>query len=298
VPSFLPDGTPFYTGGNRRNPNFGNVREVTTDTVSNYNGMQLQVTKRFSQHFQFQTSYTWSRAITDSGAWGSAHTQNTAPIAYIYFDRKADRSLSSLNQSHVLAINSTYRLPANTFKGPAGVVLNGWEISGIAKAATGIPVSIEVGSNQSQDNNSDAPDRPNLKPGMSNNPSHGVSAGCFIPGGATIRAGEKLGTPDRYYDPCAFSLPARGFYGNLGRNTVIGPGLFTMDFSLVKTFVLREGHNLTFRSEFFNLLNRANFQIPQRTVFNSSGGYAGTAGLIQDLATPSRQIQFSLRYSF
>ena len=278
LPRFTSDGRPFYSGGNRRNPAFGNIREVTTDSVSNYNGLQLQVTKRFSQKFQFQTSYTWSKATTDSTAWGSAHTVNTAPIALIYFDRHADKSLSSLHQSQVLAVNYTYRFPGNSLSGIAGVLAKGWEMSGILKASSGPPVSIEIGSNRSGDNNSDAPDRPDLRPGYSNNP--------------------KVGSVEKWYDPAAFALPTAGFYGNLGRNTVSGPGLLTVDFSLVKTFHVREGHTLTFRSEFFNLANRANFGIPNRTVFTTSGAYAGNAGVIQDLATNSRQVQFSLRYSF
>jgi hypothetical protein len=278
VPSFLPDGTPFYTGGSRLNPAIGNVRNVTTDSVGNYNALQFQVTKRFSQRFQFQTSYTWSKSTTDATAWGSAHTLNTAPIALIIFNRHADKSLSSLNQGQVIAVNSTYRLPGNSLTGIRGVLAKGWEMSGILKASSGTPISIQVGSNRSGDSNSDAPDRPNLLPGKSNNPV--------------------LGKVDQWYDPKAFGFPAAGFYGNLGRNTVQGPGLATVDFSMVKTFAIRERQTLTLRGEFFNLLNRANFGVPNRTAFTSSGAYAGNAGVIQDLATPSRQIQFGLRYSF
>lgn len=278
VPSFLPNGTPFYTGGNRQNPAFGNVRQVTTDSVGNYNALQLQITKRFSQRFQFQSSYTWSKSTSDATAWGSAHALNTAPIALVFFNRHADKSLSSLNQGQALAINSTYRLPGNSLKGIAGILARGWEMSGILKASSGTPVSLQVGSNRSGDSNSDAPDRPDLRPGRSNNPV--------------------LGKVDRWYDPTALALPPANFYGNLGRNTVQGPGVETVDFSLVKTFSIRERQTLMFRSEFFNLLNHANFGIPNRTVFASNGAYAGNAGVIQDLATPSRQIQFSLRYSF
>ncbi len=278
VPRFLPDGTPFYSGGPRANQAFGNVREIVTDTIANYNSLQLQITRRFSPHFQFQTSYTWSKATADGTAWGSAHTQNTSAVSAIYFDRSADKSLSSLHQSQLLALNSTYRFPGKSLTGFAGFWGNGWETSGILRAASGSPVTLRVGFNRSGDSNSDAPDRPNLRPGRSNNPV--------------------LGKVEKWYDPTAFELQPAGFYGNLGRNTVIGPGLVTVDFSLVKTFPIRETHTLTFRSEFFNLFNRANFGIPNRSVFTSSGAYAGNAGVIQELTTPSRQIQFSLRYSF
>ena len=151
-------------------------------------------------------------------------------------------------------------------------------MSGILTAATGNPFTVIVGSNRSGDGNSGAPDRPNLRPGRSNNPV--------------------LGKVEQWYDPTAFTFPAAGTYGNLGRNTVMAPGRATFNFSLVKTFHLTEAHTLTFRSEFFNLLNRANFGLPNRTAFTATGAYAGNAGVIQELTTSSRQIQFGLRYSF
>jgi len=293
VPSFTADGRPFYTGGSRRNPAFGNIRMLVTDSVSNYNGLQVQLSRRFSQRFQFQTSYTYSKATTDSTAWGNAHTTNTAPIALMWFDRHADKSLSSLHQGQVLAINSTYRLPGSSLSGISAWLLKGWEMSGIFKTSSGTPVNVEIGSNRSGDQNSDAPDRPNLLPGRDPNPTSGTTSGC-----GSIPAGQKLSTPDRWFDPCAFGFPAANFYGNLGRNTVSGPGIFTLDFSLAKNFHLGERHVVAFRSEFFNITNHSNFGVPQHAVFTSSGGYSGNAGLVRDMATPSRQIQFSLRYSF
>jgi hypothetical protein len=107
-----------------------------------------------------------------------------------------------------------------------------------------------------------------------------------------------LGGPSRYFDPTAFALPAPGFYGNLGRNTLIGPGLIALDLSANKTFRLREGVSLQFRTEVFNSLNHPNFSIPsQRTVFSSTGP-VGSAGLITSTRTSSRQLQFGLKLLF
>ena len=123
-----------------------------------------------------------------------------------------------------------------------------------------------------------------------------------IPIGPNLRAGASnnpvVGKVEQWFDPTAFELPAAGFYGNLGRNTVIGPGLVNVNMSIVKTFRPREQHALAFRTEFFNLFNRANFGLPNRVAFTSTGGYAANAGVIQSLATSSRQIQLGLRYSF
>jgi hypothetical protein len=178
----------------------------------------------------------------------------------------------------MLAVNATYHLPGEGLTGVAGILGRGWETSAIVSARSGTPFTAQLGFNRSNDGNSDAPERPNLRAGASNNPI--------------------LGTVERWYDPRAFELPAAGFYGNLGRNTLIGPGLINVNMSIVKTFPLHEGQTLAFRSEFFNLFNHANFGLPNRFPFLADGSYSGSAGVIQSLATSSRQIQFGLRYSF
>ena len=78
----------------------------------------------------------------------------------------------------------------------------------------------------------------------------------------------------------------------------MGPKLFNLNMSLVKTFRPREGQTIAFRSEFFNLFNHANFGVPNRFPLLTDGTPSGSAGVIQTLATSSRQIQFGLRYTF
>jgi hypothetical protein len=108
-----------------------------------------------------------------------------------------------------------------------------------------------------------------LNPGFSPDPTSGVSAGCST---SKIAPGTPLGTPQHWYDPCAFSRPAPGTFGNLGRNTITGPGFDDIDASIAKFFKPTERINLQFRAEFFNLLNHANFYLPGR---NALGGSAG-----------------------
>ena len=109
------------------------------------------------------------------------------------------------------------------------------------------------------------------------------------------------GNPNQYFDPKAFFLPPPGFYGNAGRNHVIGPGLVSFDFSLQKNTPLgiREGSRLEFHADFFNLLNRANFGIPrssQLQVLNpTTGAYIAGAEKIHNTVTSSRQLQFGLK---
>src|SRR5204863_9852357 len=107
------------------------------------------------------------------------------------------------------------------------------------------------------------------------------------------------GTADKCFNPNACLAPANtpanaGFYGNVGRGTLIGPGLASWDFSVLTDTPIRERLNLQFRAEIFNLLNRANFNLPNAVVFTPSG-VSPTAGAITSTSTTSRQVQFGLK---
>jgi hypothetical protein len=105
-----------------------------------------------------------------------------------------------------------------------------------------------------------------------------------------------LGSPNQYFNPNAFVLPAAGTYGNVGRDTLIGPGIASVDFSALKNTQLSERLRLQFRAEFFNILNRANFTTPNSVLFTSAtSGVSPTAGVITATATTSRQIQFGMK---
>ena len=96
-------------------------------------------------------------------------------------------------------------------------------------------------------------------------------------------------------------MPPPGFFGNVGRNILIGPGLVNWDFSLKKSTKLPIGEagRLEFHADFFNLLNRANFGLPSGAVLNPvNGQYIATAGQISRTITPSRQLQFGLKLAF
>jgi hypothetical protein len=167
------------------------------------------------------------------------------------------------------------------------------------------------GINRSQNLQTDVAlsDRPDWAAGASEDSAkEGNSRACQTTGGERL-AGRKLGGPDLYFDPCAFALQANGFYGNAARNALTGPGFFNADLSLSRSFPLPGEHALEFRADFFNILNRPNFATPSSPtgaqvaggalVFPDATGLpAGNAGQIFRTVNDSRQIQFSLRYSF
>ena len=122
-----------------------------------------------------------------------------------------------------------------------------------------------------------------------------------------LAAGRNLGgvvTGDinQWFDPTAFTLPAPGTLGTVGRNSLTGPRFTTVDFALLKNVALQGSSSLQFRAEVFNLTNHPNFGQPSANVFaqtvNGGGSLSPTAGRITTTASTSRQIQFALKLLF
>jgi len=281
APPTIVDGRPFVAPNTPRlNRNTGVGTTRYSDAQSFYNGLQVEVRKRFSQSFQFQSSYTWSKNVDDSTT-GVALTDFNEGATPQPYNPKADRGLSSLHLGQNFVLNGVYLFPAPGIPGLANHLLGGWQLSGIFSASTGTPFTVYMAGRNAPDLSRNAErQHPDLIAGRSFKDM--------------IRGG-----PDQYFDPTAFALPPPGFYGNAGRNILIGPGFANVDFSLMKTTPLgiSEGSRLEFRAEFFNLLNRANFAVPSFTqVFNAaSRGPVAGAGRITRTVSSSRQLQFGLR---
>lgn len=289
IPVIL-DGTKYFPPtATPRNPNFAGIRFKTFDANSNFNSLQVGVTRRLKAGLTYQVSYTFSKFIDDaSGLAGAADFNSTSSFTMDTYDIRRDYGLSAYDVRHRLAMNYAYELPIGPgkrlgggWKGFPGKVIGGWQANGIVSLASGSPISIQMTVNRSHDGaiGSDIADRPNLCPGASNNPV--------------------LGSATQYYNPSAFCFPTAGYYGNLGRDTLIGPGRATVDFSLFKNMAIRENKSLQFRAELFNLFNRANFGLPNRNLFiDNSGKPTADAGRITTTVTPSRQLQFGLKFIF
>ena len=160
----------------------------------------------------------------------------------------------------------------------------GWQVSAIVTFAGGVPFSPVIPGDSDRDGSTDNVNRPDVVPGVSTTPSGGRS-------------------PERWFNPDAFVFPGAGFRGNAGRNILEGPGLAVIDFSLVKTQRLAGRTSLQLRFEVFNLLNRANFDIPQNepdgeAVFDDAGGRLATAGRIFATSTDAREAQIAIRFLF
>jgi len=187
---------------------------------------------------------------------------------------------------HLAVINGTYELPFGSGKiflkalnGWSNKVVSGWSVSGIETLQSGLPFTPQLGFNPSNNGDTRNPVRPSWAPGFT---------------GKVI-----MGAVSQYFNPAAFVVPPNGTYGNVGRDTLAGPGMAELDLSALKNTPLTERVTLQFRAEFFNLANHANFATPNAVVFTSaSPSPAPTAGLITSTSTTSRQIQFGLKLLF
>jgi outer membrane receptor protein involved in Fe transport len=298
----------WVAGAPYTNPNIKSVTLYSNQAYSFYNSLQVGLTKQLTKGLQFQGAYTWSHAMDTTP--GTSTSDSTGYAGAVFPTLIAlEYANSDFDTTQNLRFNAIYRLPGpssgNAFlKG----LLTGWQTSGILSLQTGYPFTPALTSNRSLSlNNSSAAniERPNLNAGRNAaNIVSGTTAGCL-----GVTAGQKLGTPNLYFDPCAFSLQAPGFLGTTGRNLLRGPGLADLDFSLVKDTAIKhlgETGKLEFRAEVFNILNHANFLLPQgRSVFAGSGTSLApqqalsNAGVITSTGTQtSRQIQLALKLIF
>ena len=212
-----------------------------------------------------QSNYTWSHCIGDfvTNIVGGPVGRN-----YMYpNNRHVDRANCAADVRHSFNASTVWETPQ--FSNPALRRLAGnWQFSGIVRAQSGAYLSVLTGvdialtAQQDQRGNQ-------------------VLANPY-PDSQSI---------DRWINPAAFAQPATGTYGNLGRNTILGPGSIRIDMGLTRSFRVRENQTLQFRAEAFNLLNHVNPDNPNTTVNNRN------FGRILSAADP-RIVQLALKYVF
>jgi hypothetical protein len=231
-------------------------------------------------HRQF--TYKYSKSVDDSSNNRfSTELGRDIGVMQVADWVEGDRGLSAWDLRQNLVVNFTYDVPGPEASNPiARTLLQGWQLNSIFNVADGTPVTGVLGFDQAKSRprtSSAEGQRPDLVPGASNNPV--------------------LGGPDQYFDPFAFQLQPVGYFGNLGRNTIIGPGLVNLDFALVKNSRIGEERSIQFRFELFNALNRGNLALPNNVLFTATGR-RGDAGRITQTSTSARQIQLGVKFLF
>jgi hypothetical protein len=314
TPAIDVDGRNFYliaANPDRNNLNFNRFRWRINDGTSDYHGLRTSVNKRFGKGFQLQSSYTWSKSLDDGSAFlGSGDFTNDRQP----YRTEKERALSAFDVRHSFYTNFSYDLPGANVSGIPGKLVGGWSTSGVLRLSSGNPNSITGAATLSCNSGAAFGCSPtkqlifvdgsdiDLIPGGDLNPSRPQNPDeYFDTTQFSFRRSNCLRAPASATFPCDPSLPAGVFEGNVGPNTLIGPGVANLDFTLGKTTampVLGEAANLEFRWELFNLFNRPNFSNPNTAVFQNTGALNPNRGRIESTRTSSRQMQFALRLAF
>lgn len=275
------------------NPLVGNIQSTMWQSRLWYNALEMKFSKRFSRGFQAQVTYTFSKSIDDSS--GRAAGDKLDYVTEPWYDFRLNQGVSDFNMGPNLVMTGMWTASTPKTKGARTWALGGWQFGVITEISDGIAFYRSDGSDMlGEINPSVHPQRFNMAPGSSSygsaihvvNPNQYVNPNCFglVP----------LTSANAVYCDTARSLPGTCFNlrGNVGRNTLIGPGLLNTDVSIFKNNYIRK------ITETCNVLNRTNFGPPNAhslEVIKSAGQYIDGFARITATQTPARQIQFALK---
>lgn len=271
--------------------------------VSNYNALWVTANKRLSNGLQFNASYTWSKSIDYNSQSSQGVTLQDS------FNLRGDRGLSDFDARHRFVISGLYEIPFKTDR-----AIGGWQLSLIVQSQSGNPITLLAGNAGALAGGIPAANANSLTGLATLRPDVGASI-SISPTAATTGNGVQW-FPNLVCDPRpGGSCPAGAVavlpvafvsgktiyhFGNVGRNTITGPGFNNTDFSLIKRTKIGENKLIEFRWEVFDLFNHANFGQPGRVAQIGSTNF----GVITSTRFPtgdsgsSRQMQFALKFKF
>jgi carboxypeptidase family protein len=276
-----------YTGSDacfRPYPAFAGLGGSNYNAISNYDSLQLQVTKRYSYGLSFNVNYVWSHLLDDqdSSGWGSTAGPQNWQIAN---DPSANYSNSNFDTRNAFKGYVVYELPVGEGKtylsqmNPAlDAVLGGWKISSTFIKQSGNPFTMW----DSQDNSYAQGGEtwyPNIVSGVS-------------PTSGSCPNGDHVGTLGCWFNTAAFAPATPGTFGDSRRTSLVGPGLTVVNISMGKTFHWRERIAFELRGDFVNALNHPSFYFPNSDVSS------GSEGVINSVSVAPRSGQLSGRLSF
>jgi hypothetical protein len=254
----------------------GVVNLQVQDRRSNYNGMQLTLSKRYSHGFQISSNYTLSKVEGDFA--GERQLTGGEIIPYFMFQDPA-LMWGPLDQDHRHRFTTSWvmDLPGQNLSGALRWVLGGWQWSGVMQYQTGRPFTVTSGADNSLDGIGN--DRAKLTGADVNAVPTTPCANCVW-----------------YFNPAAFATNDLGTFGNVGKGAYYGPSLHAWDMAVSKNFRFNSSSYVQMRVEFFNIFNQVNLDIPNTAVNNQA-----TLGRITRTDPGSgdpRILQFGLKFVF
>jgi len=251
----VPEPGPGAIGPRRPVPQLSNITAIRWDGYSIFHALTVKVERRQPNGLSFSANYTLSKAVDDASDPGATTYETNLPQDVR--NMSAERALASFDHRHRVVGNVTYTLP------------RGWRITGITTLQSGAPFTVNLGT-----------DRANIGSGPAQRPD----VLCDPNDGAPR-------SPTQWVNTSCFALPAPFTFGNAGRNTLFAPGYGDVDLAISKDVALRNAARLELRWEIFNLLNRANFDVPNRVFGTSNFGRIFSAG-------SARQMQLGAKLTF
>ena len=236
-----------------------------------YDAGYVNVRRRFSRGWTFLANYTFAKNLSDAPDFRSPMFESAAPQNNS--NLRLEKGLAC-DIRHRFAMSMVYNIPAWGKTGFAHAVTKDWRLSAIYQAQSGFPLTISVFG-----------DTANAGTLLGENPIRANYTGQTV-------FDENSRTADRWFNTAAFATPAAFTFGNVGRNTVYGPGRQTLDLALQREFAMTETVKLQVRGEAFNALNHTNLGTPNRFVNTPQ------FGTITEASTPGREIQLGVRLSF
>ena len=251
LPNRAAPGSPLTAEQRRQIDNATGFTYEASEGDSIYHALQIRVIRRMRRGLGFNAIYTFGKSIDNSSTFGGAG--NT--VAQDANDLRAERGLSSFDQRHKFTFTSTLSSPARQNRW-----LKDWTLQGTVNLASGTPLTARVLGNQA-----DTGGTGSLGSGRAD--ATGLSANC-------CRA---------FFNLAAFTIPIPGQFGNAGRNTIEGPGTFSLNSSLSRSINLSERRRLEFRLEANNLTNHVNYTNLATVVNASNYGLPLTTGNMRSL---------------
>ncbi len=275
----------------------GGVQQVQTTSLSNYNSLQMSVTRRFSNGLQFLAAYTYGKSID---YYSGAALNELANVAGDQVNWRTNRGRSDFNREQRFVVSGVYEIPKyDGESGFAKAVLNNWQIAGIAVFQTGLPFSVV--------------DNPGNAVIQRANFNRNVSGDVYTSGNVSERLNGYFNTA-AFVRSCPIGTVVAGNFiacansgvgtvnnpnfdqanpfGNTTRNFLTGPGQKNVDISFIKQIPFSERFRGEFRTEFFNLFNWVNYANPNNNISGAN------FGRIERAATGPRVIQFAFKLGF
>lgn len=279
--SFVP-GTEIPVGVNLQSTTFpvSGINMLENTASSSYNAGYVLVKRKFSQGLSFVSNYAFAKSLSDAPDFRAPMFESAIPQDNNNLRNEWGLSCD-VRHRHVTSL--LYQLPFNTHTTFAGRsipvlahVIADWHLATIFQIQSGFPYTISVFGDTANAGTllGENPIRANVVPGVNAN----------LPSGQP--------NADRWFNTAAFQAPPAYQFGNVGRNTMVAPSLQVLDVALYRNFQIHERFQLQFRSEFFNALNRTNFDHPNRFVNTPQ------FGTITMAMTPAREMQFALKLLF